>query len=130
MHAASGEWNLPGGSERTRPRRRLLDIGNAGPRKATNWPRWISLSCSIAARDLFSIGFNVSERRRDTSYYDLLASEARLCSYVAIAQGQVPQDHWFSLGRLLVASRGDADPGFMERLDVRVSDAAAGDAQL
>ena len=59
------------------------------------------------ARDLFSIGFNVTERRCDTSFYDLLASEARLCSYVAIALGQVPQDHWFSLGRLLVAARGE-----------------------
>jgi cellobiose phosphorylase len=58
------------------------------------------------ARDLFSIGFNVTDRRRDTSFYDLLASEARLCSYVAIALGQVPQDHWFSMGRLLVAARG------------------------
>ncbi|HMD62179.1 MAG TPA: glucoamylase family protein, partial [Opitutaceae bacterium] len=58
------------------------------------------------ARNLFSTGFNVAERRCDTSFYDLLASEARLCSYVAIATGQVPQDHWFSLGRLLVASRG------------------------
>jgi cyclic beta-1,2-glucan synthetase len=60
-----------------------------------------------APRDLFSIGCNVTERRCDRSYYDLLASEARLCSYVAIALGQVPQDHWFSLGRLLIASRGD-----------------------
>ncbi len=59
------------------------------------------------ARELFSIGFNVTERRVDASFYDLLASEARLCSYVAIAQDQVPQDHWFSLGRLLVALRGD-----------------------
>ncbi len=59
------------------------------------------------ARDLFSTGFNVTERRRDTSFYDLLASEARLCSYVAIALGQVPQDHWFSMGRLLVAPRGE-----------------------
>ncbi len=58
------------------------------------------------SRDLFSIGFNVTERRRDDSYYDLLASEARLCSYVAIALGQVPQDHWFKMGRLLVAARG------------------------
>jgi cellobiose phosphorylase len=57
-------------------------------------------------RDLFPIGFNVTERRRDASFYDLLASEARLCSYVAIALGQIPQDHWFSLGRLLIASRG------------------------
>jgi cellobiose phosphorylase len=59
-----------------------------------------------SAKDLFSIGFNVTERRRDNSYYDLLASEARLCSYVAISLGQVPQDHWFTMGRLLVASRG------------------------
>jgi len=59
------------------------------------------------ARELFSIGYNVTERRGDASFYDLLASEARLCSYVAIAQGQVSQDHWFSLGRLLVALRGD-----------------------
>jgi cellobiose phosphorylase len=59
------------------------------------------------ARELFSIGFNVTDRRADTSFYDLLASEARLCSFVTIAQGQVSQDHWFSLGRLLVALRGD-----------------------
>jgi len=59
------------------------------------------------ARDLFSIGFNVAECRCDPSFYDLLASEARLCSYVAIALGQVPQDHWFSLGRLLIALRGE-----------------------
>jgi cellobiose phosphorylase len=59
------------------------------------------------ARDLFSTGFNVTERRFDSGFYDLLASEARLCSYVAIALGQVPQDHWFSMGRLLVASRGE-----------------------
>ncbi len=58
-------------------------------------------------RDLFSVGFNVVERRCDNSFYDLLASEARLCSYVAIALGQVPQEHWFALGRLLVASRGE-----------------------
>ena len=58
-------------------------------------------------RDLFTTGFNVTERRCDTSFYDLLASEARLCSYVTIALGQVPQDHWFSLGRLLVAARGE-----------------------
>ncbi len=58
-------------------------------------------------RDLFSTGFNVTEGRLDPGRYDLLASEARLCSYVGIALGQVPQDHWFSLGRLLVASKGE-----------------------
>ena len=46
--------------------------------------------------------------RNDPSFYDLLASEARVGSYVAIALGQVPQDHWFSLGRLLVAPRGES----------------------
>jgi len=59
------------------------------------------------ARNLFSIGFNVTEGRRDQSFYDLLASEARLCSYLAIADGQVPLDHWFALGRLLVAPGGE-----------------------
>ena len=60
-----------------------------------------------AERDLFTIGYNVTEHRRDPSFYDLLASESRLGSYVAIAQEQVPQKHWFSLGRLLAASRGE-----------------------
>ena len=59
------------------------------------------------ARNLFAVGFNVTEGRRDLSFYDLLASEARLCSYLAIAEGQVPQDHWFALGRLLVAPSGE-----------------------
>ena len=57
-------------------------------------------------RHLFSIGYSVSEHRLDASYYDLLASEARLASYIAIAQGKLPQEHWFSLGRLLTTSHG------------------------
>ncbi len=57
-------------------------------------------------RNLFCIGYNVDERRRDGSYYDLLASEARLSTFVAIAQGQLPQSSWFSLGRLLTSTRG------------------------
>ncbi|MFO1432694.1 MAG: glucoamylase family protein [Candidatus Competibacteraceae bacterium] len=56
---------------------------------------------------LLAIGYNVSERRRDSSYYDLLASEARLCSFVAIAQGQLPQESWFALGRLLTTAGGE-----------------------
>ncbi len=57
--------------------------------------------------DLLSIGYDVGERRRDPSCYDLLASEARLASFLLIAQGQVPQKHWFSLGRLLTSHGGD-----------------------
>jgi len=54
----------------------------------------------------FAIGFDVEHNRRDTSHYDLLASEARLASYVAIAQNQVPQSHWFALGRVLTRAAG------------------------
>ncbi len=56
---------------------------------------------------LLAIGYNVDGRRRDMSYYDLLASEARLCSFVAIAQGQLPQESWFALGRLLTNAGGE-----------------------
>ncbi|MGH9175464.1 MAG: glucoamylase family protein, partial [Vicinamibacterales bacterium] len=52
-------------------------------------------------RQLFSIGFNVSDGRLDPSYYDTLASEARLASFVAIATGKISHEHWFKLGRSL-----------------------------
>ena len=55
-------------------------------------------------RHLLAIGYNVDEFRRDTGFYDLLASEARLCNFVAIAQGKLPQESWFSLGRLQTAT--------------------------
>jgi cellobiose phosphorylase len=57
-------------------------------------------------RHLLAIGYNVTDHRLDVSFYDLLASEARLASFVAIAQGKLPQEHWFSLGRLLTTATG------------------------
>jgi cellobiose phosphorylase len=59
------------------------------------------------ARNLLAIGYNVGAHRQDQSYYDLLASEARLSSFVAIAQGQLPQESWFALGRLLTTAGGE-----------------------
>ncbi len=56
---------------------------------------------------LLVIGYNGTEHRRDTSYYDLLASEARFASFVAIAQGQLPQESWFALSRLLTLADGE-----------------------
>ena len=53
------------------------------------------------------IGYNVSEHRRESSFYDLLASEARLGYFVAIAQGQLSQESWFALGRLLANTGGE-----------------------
>ena len=51
---------------------------------------------------IFSIGYQVAERKTDNSYFDLLASEARLGSFVAIAKGDVPAKHWFHLNRSLI----------------------------
>ena len=56
------------------------------------------------ASRLLAIGYNVTDNRRDTSYYDLLASEARFSSFVGIAQGALPQESWFALGRLLTTT--------------------------
>ncbi|SHN62671.1 GH36-type glycosyl hydrolase domain-containing protein [Desulfovibrio litoralis] len=58
-------------------------------------------------RRLLSIGYNVNELRQDAGFYDLLASEARLTNFVAIAQGMLPQESWFALGRLLTNSSGE-----------------------
>ena len=52
-------------------------------------------------KHLFSIGYNLEEKKLTNSYYDLLASEARQTSYIAIARGEVPAKHWFMLGRSL-----------------------------
>lgn len=61
------------------------------------------------ARELLSIGFAVAEGTLDPSCYDLLASEARLASFVAIAKGDIPVRHWSRLGRSLTpVDRGSA----------------------
>ena len=54
-------------------------------------------------RHLFHIGFRVAEQSLDAGFYDLLASESRLTSLLAIAKGDVPVRHWASLGRSLFA---------------------------
>src|SRR5205814_4105342 len=64
------------------------------------------LECGMGLRFLydeeqriFAIGYQVAERRIDSSFYDLLASEARLTSFLAIARGDVPMEHWWALSR-------------------------------
>jgi cyclic beta-1,2-glucan synthetase len=57
-------------------------------------------------RRLFSIGYNVEEGRLDRSHYDMLCSEARLASYLAIAKGDVEATHWFRLGRHATIAAG------------------------
>ncbi|RPI24945.1 MAG: cellobiose phosphorylase, partial [Chloroflexota bacterium] len=50
-------------------------------------------------RRVFHIGFNLVTGQLDQNYYDLLASEARIASIIAIAKGEVPHSHWMHLGR-------------------------------
>jgi cyclic beta-1,2-glucan synthetase len=57
-------------------------------------------------RKVFTIGYNVTEGHQDNSFYDLLASEARLASFVAVAKGDVQQEHWFRMGRQLTSVDG------------------------
>ena len=63
-------------------------------------------------RRIFTIGYRLADAdgqgRFDGAFYDLLASEARLASFVAIAKGDVPQHHWFHLGRLVTNVNGQA----------------------
>ena len=62
-----------------------------------------------SSRKRFSIGFRVADHALDPGSYDLLASEARLASFVAIAKGDVLPRHWFFLGRALTPTgRGAA----------------------
>jgi cyclic beta-1,2-glucan synthetase len=61
------------------------------------------------ARQLLSIGYRVTDGSLDINCYDMLASEARLASFVAIAKGEVPAKHWFKLGRAMTpVDRGSA----------------------
>jgi cellobiose phosphorylase len=57
-------------------------------------------------RDQLSIGYNLDAHSRDPGFYDLLASESRLGSYVGVARGQLPLEHWFHLGRRLAPGGG------------------------
>ncbi len=52
-------------------------------------------------KQLFSIGYDVAHQKLTNSYYDLLASESRQTSFIAIARGEVPSKHWSMLGRSL-----------------------------
>ena len=58
-------------------------------------------------RELFAIGYQEREHALDDSYYDLLASEARLASFIAIAKDDAPVEHWFRLGRTLTRASGE-----------------------
>ncbi len=69
--------------------------------------RGISFSFLFSRRrKVFHIGYNVESGHLDPNYYDLLASEARLASLVAIGKGDVPRSHWLHLARPLIVTEG------------------------
>jgi cyclic beta-1,2-glucan synthetase len=57
-------------------------------------------------RQMFHLGYNVATEKLDSNHYDLLASESRIASLLAIAKGDVPQSHWLHLARPLVRVNG------------------------
>ncbi|MEY9626342.1 cyclic beta-1,2-glucan synthetase [Sinorhizobium fredii] len=83
-------------------RRELLDVSQRSDAMA--FAMDFGPLYDVEAR-LFRIGYNVTTDRMDPSHYDLLASEARLASFFAIAKGDVGFDHWFYLGRPTVHAK-------------------------
>ncbi len=77
-------------------RSRLLSVENAARAMAMAMDFDFLLD---PARKLLSIGYATAEGALDSNCYDLLASEARLASFFAIAKNDVPTRHWFRLGR-------------------------------
>ena len=108
----SPSWPIPQRAmQTTRPGRRRSSSGGS-----TSLPiarngcsrRWTSASCSIPSGSCSRSGTGVADGALDPSYYDLLASEARLASFLAIAKGDVPAEHWFRLGRAARRRSGEA----------------------
>ena len=60
-----------------------------------------------AQRQVFHIGYNVAAEKLDANYYDLLASEARIASLIAIVKGDIPHSHWLHLGRPVTKVNGE-----------------------
>ena len=91
--------------------RAQLPVADDGVARAASRLRAVAARCEALAweadfsflyhrkRRLFHIGYRVAEQQLDASFYDLLASESRLTSLLAIAKGDVPVSHWAALGR-------------------------------
>ncbi|NYF52679.1 glucoamylase family protein [Tunturiibacter gelidoferens] len=62
----------------------------------------------VEARQLLSIGYDGITHELYSSCYDLLASEARIASFIAVAKGDIPQQSWFRLDRSHVLVNGRA----------------------
>ena len=139
-HAHLPGFSLGADARRTRGARRRVGgrpRGAASPQPTALAAQSVDLAemeCELLvrrdSRTCCAIGYNVSDRRLDSSFYDLLASEARLCQLRRHRAGH-------AAAGALVRTRAPADDrgrragaAVVERLDVRVPDAAAGHAKL
>jgi cyclic beta-1,2-glucan synthetase len=50
-------------------------------------------------RDILSIGYDVRAQKLHEACYDMIASEARIATFLAIARDEIHQQSWFKLGR-------------------------------
>ncbi len=97
----SAHWSTPS-SARLPPRGRSSVVSRCSPSRRDGLFEAMEFGFLFdPGRQLLSIGYRVADGELDPSCYDLLASEARLASFVAIAKGDVPVRHWFRLGRAL-----------------------------
>jgi cyclic beta-1,2-glucan synthetase len=62
----------------------------------------------VESRQLLSIGYDGEQRQLHSACYDLLASEARIATFLAVAKGDIPQRAWFQLDRSHVLVKGNA----------------------
>ncbi|HEY8040702.1 MAG TPA: glucoamylase family protein [Polyangiaceae bacterium] len=81
----------------------LLDLGERAEKEVAGMDFRLLFD---RQRKLFRIGHNVTADRPDPNYYDLLASEARLASYLAVVKRDVPESHWYALGRPMTDAGG------------------------
>ncbi len=104
--AAENEWLNSFRNAITESSRRAKEIIITIEQLAANCMSLVNIEYDFLfdkAQNLLAIGYNVDEHRRDSGFYDLLASEARLTTFVGIAMGKLPQESWFSLGRKLTS---------------------------
>ena len=109
----------------------LIEISSKLPARQGSSPTiWISASFSIRGGSCCRWVLRSRRESIASACYDLLASEARIAVFAAIAKEDIPQDVWFQLGRIAHPRARTSHPAFLDRHHVRIPDAGAVDANL
>ncbi len=109
----------------------LIEISNRSPSTAGKFADEMDFRFLLdPRRKLLSLGFDVETGKHASACYDLLASEARIAVFAAIAKEDIPQDVWFLLGTVAHPRARTSHPALLDRNHVRIPDAGAVDANL